>query len=136
ALEKAKQLYKGWIKVQLFCALYALGSIYFLGVYGLISILVINMILMASTSFYVSEKSGINSKNMIYEFLTNKKFVSFLTIILISTILIRILFDIFSILNIYSILLKSIALATIIFIFISRMYKTELMELIISFRKK
>ncbi len=136
ALEKAKQLYKGWIKVQLFCALYALASIYFLGVYGLVSILVINMILMAFTSFYVSEKSGINSKKLIYEFLTNKKFVSFLTIILISTILFRIFFDIFSILNIYSILLKSIALATTIFILISRMYKTELMELIISFRKK
>lgn len=57
ALGNAKKLYKGWILVQLFCALYAFVSIYFLGIYGLISILVINMILMALTSFYVSEQS-------------------------------------------------------------------------------
>ena len=135
ALDKAKQLYEGWIKVQLFCALYALASIYFLGVYGLISILVINMILMAFTSFYVSEQSGIKSKNMIYEFLRDKKFVSFFTIILFSTILIRIIIDKFSLLNIYSILLKSIVLLLIIFVFIYLVYRTDLIKLLKSFKK-
>ena len=72
---------------------------------------------------------------MIYEFLRDKKFVSFFTIILFSTILIRIIIDKFSLLNIYSILLKSIVLLLIIFVFIYLVYRTDLIKLLKSFKK-
>lgn len=136
ALERAKQLYKGWIKIQLFCALYALVSIYFFGIYGLISILVINMILMALTSFYVMEQTKVKTKSIIFKLLINKKSIFLLSIIIIATILMKLGLEMLTLGDIYNILIKSFTLAFVTFLLIKILYKSDLKELINSIKKR
>ncbi len=136
ALGNATRLYKGWIVVQLFCAVYAFISIYFLGIFGLMSILVINMILMASISFYVSEKGELKSKLMIYKLILNKKLILFLTLMLGSTLFIIAIFKSIYFTYMYNLLIKGsiLFMLTIFYIFI--FFKVEAMELLFTFLKK
>lgn len=136
ALGNAKILYKGWIFVQLFCAVYAFISIYFLGIFGLISILVLNMILMASTSFYISEQGGIKSKSMIYKLIMNKKFILFVTGMSFSTLSIILVFNSIYLTNIYNLVAKGFIMGIITTLMLYTIFKVELKELLFSFQKK
>lgn len=65
ALGAAGKLYKRWIYVQLFTTAYTFLAIHFTGVYGLASIPVINMFLLAIVSFKTAENIGIKTRNIL-----------------------------------------------------------------------
>lgn len=135
ALGNAKQLYKGWIIVQLFSAAYAFISIYFFGVYGLATVLVVNMILMAGVSFYVSEKSGIKSKD-IYRLLFKTTFLLFLAGILISSLFVYTGFKHIELSYIYELIFKSAIFGLIILLMLRLYFGANFKNLIFSFLKK
>jgi putative peptidoglycan lipid II flippase len=136
ALGNATMLYEGWIVVQLFSAFYAFISIYFLGIFGLISILLINMVLMASTSFYISELGEIKSKSMIYKLIFNKKFILFVAGMSLSTLVIILLFNSIYLTNIYSLVAKGSIMGIMTMLLLYTIFKLQVKELLFSYHKK
>jgi len=59
AMQRAKALYTAWTITQFACAVYSYITIAQFGIYGLASIPVINMLLMASVSFFTAFKMGL-----------------------------------------------------------------------------
>ena len=59
AMHRAKALYTAWTVTQFACAIYSYIAIAQFGVYGLASIPVINMLLMASVSFFTAFRMGL-----------------------------------------------------------------------------
>lgn len=94
ALGYAQKLYKRWIYVQLFTSTYTFIAIYFTGIYGLASIPVINMFLLALVSFYTAQKSGVDCM-YILKSIFGSTLIFFLSILVISSILLALLFPFF-----------------------------------------
>lgn len=59
AMQGAKKLYKGWTSIQILTAAYSFLIIYYFGVYGLASVPVVNMALMAGVSIYLAFMFGL-----------------------------------------------------------------------------
>ena len=126
ALGNSSKLYKAWIIVQLFCSVYSYISIYFFGIFGLASILVLNMILMAIASFYISELSFIKSKDMIYKLILNKKFILFVSNMLLITSFILLLFKSIDLTNIISLILKCSIMCFTTILLLYTFFKSEI----------
>lgn len=83
SLGNAKLLYGRWIMVQLFSALYAFVVIRVLGVYGLATILPVNMVLMSLVSTSTALSSGISIQFILSALRDKLKYYLILVIILI-----------------------------------------------------
>lgn len=105
-----KHIYIRWIWVQLFCAAYAYGMITAFGTHGLVTILPLNMTLMAGVSIYSANREGIDVSALLKELLFQWNGILFLLILGISTFCISYLT---TPLAISSILLISIKLSCI-----------------------
>lgn len=114
AMGYAKPLYKMWIGVQIFSAFYAFVSIYFLGTVGLASIIVVNMVLMASASFIMSQRSGINAIPIYRKLAESKNFGTFLISVLISTLVMMYFFTYMDISMIPSLVIKIATLGIVV----------------------
>lgn len=136
SLGNAKTLYQNGILVQLFLAVYSFFSIYYFGVFGLATIIILHKVLMTLVSYLISERSGVRSKEMIYEMLFAKKFIIFSIILLVSTFVLLLGFNMLELSTLKNIIVKSIFLAVIIFSLAITLYKVEMNNLLFSFRKK
>lgn len=114
ALGNAKPLYKMWIGVQIFSAFYAFVSIYFVGTIGLASIIVVNMILMASASFIMSQRSGINAIPIYKKLIASENFGSFILSVLITTLALMYFFSYTDMSIIISLIIKTVTLLLIV----------------------
>ncbi len=136
SLGSAKIFYQNGILVQLFLAGYSFVSIYYFGVFGLATIIILHKLSMTLVSFLISERSGVKSKKMIYEMLSAKKFILFSIVLLLSTSLLFFGFNMLALSTINNIIVKSIFLAIVLFCLLMTLYKVEMSELLISFRKR
>lgn len=114
ALGNAKPLYKMWIGVQIFSAFYAFVSIYFVGTIGLASIIVVNMILMAASSFIMSQRSGIDAIPIYRKLAASKNVGTFLLSVLISTLVLMYTFTYIDLTMIVSLVIKTAVLGLIV----------------------
>lgn len=80
-----KPLYIRWIGVQLFCAGYSYGIITAFGTLGLISILPLNMILMAVVSIYSAYREGIDVSVLLKDLLFHNGGIILLLVLATST---------------------------------------------------
>ncbi len=138
ALGSAKKIYRNWIITRLFSALYAFISIYYFGIFGLATNLVLATILMSFVSFITAEKSGIKTRKMIYELLSAKRSILFLSIVLLSVIGLIFGFKLLVLSHtiVVSIVVKSILIGIIVFFLLMKLYKIEMNEILLSFKKK
>ena len=81
----AKQLYFRWIGVQLFCTAYTYFILTAFGPHGLVTILPLNMILMASVSIYSAHREGIKVSALLKELLLYRNGIILLLTLAIST---------------------------------------------------
>lgn len=126
AMGKANILYKRWTVVQLISAAYAFLSIYFFGIFGLATVLVINMILMAYVSYYSSRQSGIDINDLSKELFLNKRFYIFLTTLTISILIMFSLFQLADLANWEKLILKFATLSTVFVLMGLGFFKTPL----------
>lgn len=129
ALGSAHKLYQSWIFTQLLCAVYAFVSIRWAGIYGLASILVLNMFSMALVSIVVSEKSGLKGIELFKTLFLTKKFFFFLILLLTSTVGVLLIFSLFDFQYITMITIKSTLLALSAFILLTFFYPLEAKEI-------
>jgi putative peptidoglycan lipid II flippase len=136
SLGNAKAWYQNGIFAQLFLAVYSFFSIYYFGIFGLATIIILHKLLMTLISFLISERSGVKSSKMIYEMLSAKKFIIFSVFLLIGTLVLLLGFNMLELPTINNIIIKSFLLVVIIFSLLLNLYKVEMKDLLFSFRKK
>lgn len=81
SLGASKQLYIHWMGVQLFCSVYAYKMITAFGTYGLITMLPLNMALMAGVSIYCAYRKGIDVSFLLKGLFFNMKGIILLGVI-------------------------------------------------------
>jgi putative peptidoglycan lipid II flippase len=109
ALKGAKLLYRGWIVSQLVTAIYSFIVIYYFSVYGLISIPMVNMLLLASVSVFVSRSYDLQIFSGEQKKVQFKKWIAFSVLALFMSIMLNQISFTYSII-IYSLILKGVIL--------------------------
>lgn len=126
----AQSLYIRWIGVQLFCAIYSYFIITTFKHIGLITVLPINMFLMATVSTYSAYKNGIDVLYVFKSYMNNKFILFF--VLLFGSVITALYFTISIIYNpLYSFLIKFTSISVLIFLlairfrhYIVSLYKT------------
>ena len=135
ALGGAGYLYRHWIYAQFFSAAYAFTAIYFWGISGLSSVLLINMVLIALVSFMSSQKHGINGK-WILKAVLNKSMVFFVLFLISLTITMQLFLKGADIKIIPSLFVKSILFVILLGILMFLLLRKEILILIKGIIKK
>jgi putative peptidoglycan lipid II flippase len=136
ALGHSGQLYRSWIIVQIFSAIYAFVSIYFFGIYGLISILIINMILMSLTTFYISEQAKLKSKEIITEFIFKNRNIFVIAAMMICTVGFNFLVNSFSVSKLTILTTKFMIWLIFAIFYLSYLHQNNILKLVNIFSKK
>lgn len=125
ALGGANQLYKGWVLVQLLSALFAFGAIYFFGIYGLASVLVINMALMSYVAIIVAQNNDIHSKKLLAGLIQDRKVIVTVIFLLSVTVGSVLLMNYFSISTIFSLGIKALFFGIVLMVLAFTFHKSD-----------